>query len=273
MSRVSRNAAVTTAGWPDLVDELDRWQEAEQAATLWWRDDDTIAPGAGLDRLAAMAIKVPIALAVIPGRAEPGLADWLRRFVQTSPGTGVAVLQHGWRHSNHAADGKKSEFPAGRRREDGAFDLAAGRAQLSKLFGDRALPILVPPWNRLDDSFLPLLPNCGIRGISRVNPRRALRPAPGLIEANVHIDCVAWASGRSFIGQGAALGGIVQHLQKRRLGGACASEPTGILTHHLVHDEATEAFLRRLFVVTVAHSAARWLDATEVFSPAPVEPA
>jgi len=273
MSRLSSVAPVTTAGWPDLVDELDRWQEAERSATLWWRDDDAIAPSAKLDCLMSIAGDVPIALAVIPGCAAPQLAQWLDRFAQPFSGTGVTVLQHGWRHSNHAA-GKKSEFPAERRPEDVAFELAAGRERLSKLFEARALPILVPPWNRLDDSFLPVLPNCGIRGISRVNPRRALHPAAGLIEANVHIDCVAWAEGRSFIGQGAALGGIVQLLQKRRLGGVCANEPTGILTHHLVHDEVTEAFLRRLLWVTGAHAAARWLDATEVFSsPALLEPA
>jgi hypothetical protein len=45
-------------------------------------------------------------------------------------------------------------------------------------------------------------------------------------------------------------------------------EPTGILTHHLVQDEATDAFLHRLGVVTGTHAAARWLDPTEIFAPA-----
>src|SRR5262249_39125580 len=121
--------------------------------------------------------------------------------------------------------------------------------------------------------FLPVLPNCGIRGISRISSPRALQPAPGLIEANVHVDCVAWANGRGFIGESKALGGIVGHLQNRRFGAVCTDEPTGILTHHLVHDAATEAFLRQFVEVTRAHPAARWLDATEVFSPALLEPA
>jgi hypothetical protein len=46
----------------------------------------------------------------------------------------------------------------------------------------------------------------------------------------------------------------------------CADEPTGILTHHLVQDEATDAFLDRLIAVSVAHPAALWLDAREIFS-------
>ncbi len=33
--------------------ELDAWAEAGRTATLWWRDDDTSAPGAGCWRCAA----------------------------------------------------------------------------------------------------------------------------------------------------------------------------------------------------------------------------
>ena len=46
-----------------------------------------------------------------------------------------------------------------------------------------------------------------------------------------------------------------------------AEEPTGILTHHLVQDDATDAFLDRLIAVSVAHPAVLWLDAGEIFVP------
>ena len=74
-------------------------------------------------------------------------------------------------------------------------------------------------------------------------------------------------------GKSAALGGLVGHLQARRLGAVCADEPTGILTHHLVQDEATDAFLDRLVAVTDAHPAARWLDATRSLRPDTLDPA
>jgi hypothetical protein len=106
-----------------------------------------------------------------------------------------------------------------------------------------------------------------------MNSPPARRPASGVIEVNVHVDCVAWLHGRGFIGAGAALAGIVGQLRKRRLGRVCIDEPTGILTHHLVHDEKAETFLRRLLEVTGAHAAARWLDAAEVFARALLEPA
>jgi hypothetical protein len=254
--------------WPDLVAEFDRWQEAGEVATLWWRDDDAVAPTARLGRLLSIASGVPVSLAVIPAVAEPELAEWLARFPRSGPDAHIAVLQHGWRHLNHSGFGKKSEFPAERANLEVAWDLAAGRMRLTELFGTRALPVLVPPWNRLGDSFLGLLDSCGFAGISRARPRSATRPAPGVVEVNIHVDLVDWTGGRGFSGEAAALRGLVGHLQARRCGAVSADEPTGILTHHLVQDEATDAFLDRLIAVSVSHPSVRWLAACEIFAPA-----
>jgi hypothetical protein len=261
---------VIAAGWPDLVDELDRWQQAGGVATLWWRDDDAIAPSAGLDRLMWIAGKVPVALAVIPALAEQDLAAWLCNRSRPIPRANIAVLQHGWRHLNRSAAGKKTEFPAERSRDRVSSDLAAGQARLAALFGSRALPVLVPPWNRFDASFLSLLRGCGLSAISRIRPRKAIRPVHGIVEVNVHVDLVAWAGSTGFIGEGWALGMLVEHLRARRLRVVSADEPTGILTHHLVQDEATDGFLHRLVGVTGAHAGTRWLHAREVFAPAMV---
>ena len=76
------------------------------------------------------------------------------------------MLQHGWRHDNHAFAGKKSEFPAGRNPSKVSADLAAGAARLRALFGSRFVPILAPPWNRFAAEFLPLLAPAGIAGLS-----------------------------------------------------------------------------------------------------------
>lgn len=265
MSQSARVFPATPAGWPDLVDELDRWEEAGRVARLWWRDDDAVAPTRALERLVSIAGQVPIALAVIPGPAQAELAAWLWDRERSVREARVAVLQHGWRHSNHSVTGKKSEYPAERLSTDVAFELALGRERLTELFGTRALPVLAPPWNRFDDRHLPLLGRCGLSGISRAKPRRSVRPAPGIVEANVHIDLVAWAGGRDFIGEEAALSSLIAHLRARRVGLMCASEPSGILTHHLIQNGPTEAFLERLLRVTGAHVAAHWLEASEIF--------
>lgn len=256
----------TTARWSDLVDELDRWGEAGRVATLWWRDDDAAAPNARLDRLLSIADDIPIALAVIPAAAATELAAWLRQLDRSGQATPIDILQHGWRHVSHAGDGKKSEFPPGRSPHAVISDLAAGRTRLKALFGARALAVLVPPWNRFDPSLLPLLAACGLTAISRVKPRRAASPGPGIGEVNVHVDLVAWAGNRGFIGETAALEGIIEHLRARRLLEVDAEEPTGILTHHLVQDEATDPFLQRFVSITRAHPATRWLAAENAFA-------
>src|SRR5277367_3959138 len=105
---------VATPRWPDLANELDCWGAEGRIATLWWRDDDAAAPCDRLDRQLAIAGEVPMALAVIPAVAEPGLAaqlgDDAGRRSEESPR--IAILQHGWRHADHgsATGKKKTEF-------------------------------------------------------------------------------------------------------------------------------------------------------------------
>jgi hypothetical protein len=258
MTYLPRVAAATEAEWPDLAVELDRWEEAGRTARLWWRDDDAVAPTPQLDRLLQIAGGAPLALAVIPQMAEPDLAERLAGEQH------VAVLQHGWRHANHAATGKKSEYPAQRSGADVVGELAAGRARLAALFGERALPILVPPWNRFDEHFVPLLAAAGIAALSQMAPRKTALPAE-IVTIDVHLDVVAWHEGREFVGTGAALGRLIAELCTRRQ--SDDETAIGVLTHHLVMDGATEGFMARLAGIVAAHPAARWAGAAEMLAP------
>ncbi len=188
MSYLPRVTAATTADWAALADEFDRWGQAGRVAALWWRDDDAVMPTPQLAELLGLAGDVPVGLAVIPALAHPELADAL------GDAPGVAVLQHGWRHANHATTGKKSEYPEGRDPGPVAAELGAGMARLRSLFGARALPLLVPPWNRIAPEFLPLLPLHGIAGLSAIPPRGRREVPAGLAMADVHVDRrrVAW---------------------------------------------------------------------------------
>lgn len=245
-----------TATWDDLCGELDAWATAGRTAGLWWRDDDAVAPTPALERLRALADRhgVPLALAVIPERAEAGLAD---------AGGGAAILQHGWSHANHAAaNAKKTELVA-TRLDRTLAELAAGRDRLAHLFGDRALPVLVPPWNRIAADVAARLPALELRGLSTFGSRRL--GIPGVAEANTHIDPVHWHGGGGFAGDRPSLAAAVAHLRARR-SGAVPEEPTGLLTHHLVMDDATWSFMDCFFTETKKHSAVRWLDATTVFA-------
>jgi len=250
-----------TGEWPDLVAEFDRWGESGHVASLWWRDDDAVAPTSELTTLLQLAGDAPMSLAVIPAGAGPDLRAALEKVPQ------VTVLQHGWRHDNHAMAGaKKSEFPAERSAASVAAELAEGRAKLTALFGTRALPVFVPPWNRFADRFVPLLTKPGIKGLSAMASRKVKALPPSIALMDVHIDLVAWKNGKRFVGTAAALSALIDHLRACRLGHAVRGAVTGILTHHLVLDRAGAGFLDRLVATIDRHPAARWLSAEELFA-------
>jgi hypothetical protein len=249
-----------TANWEGLSLELDAWQASGKRAALWWRDDDAAEPTQALDTLIDLAQGLPLALAVVPGRAAEGLAGRIERS------DGVSILQHGWRHDNHAPQGeKKSELGAHRPLAAVLGELALGWRRLVALFGARATPVLTPPWNRIASGLLPLLPAAGYAGVSTFGPRRSAAPYPGLVQANTHVDLIDWRQ-RRFLGAPRALGVLVGHLAARRAGRIDATEPTGILTHHLLLDRDGARFLDRLIDLTRRHAAAGWLTAAEVFA-------
>jgi hypothetical protein len=254
MTYMPRLEAATTADWPDLVAEFDRWGEAGRVAGLWWRDDDAAGWSPRLADLLRLGSGAPIALAVIPAPAGPDLAEALQQAPQ------IAVLQHGWSHANRAAHGKKSEYPAGRPAATVAAELAAGRARMKELFGMRRLPVLVPPWNRIASSLLTVVRDSGFAAVSAMASKEAAAFPPGLAPLDVHVDVTDWRGDRGFVGRGPVLARLIGWLKAQRLGQIDASGPIGVLTHHLVMDSATAAFLDGLNAQVAAHPAARWTD-------------
>jgi hypothetical protein len=247
-----------------LEDELDAWAEGGRAVDLWWRDDDAQGPTPALQRLLALSTgaAMPLTLAVVPMGAENALVDML----ETAPR--VTVVQHGYAHVNLAgAHGKKAELAAGRPASEALAELIRGRRRLARLFGGRFRAVLTPPWNRIDPALVPALPGAGIRGLSAFGARQSAEPAAGLTQGNCHVDILDWRGTRGFVGEDAALAAIVDHLAQRRRGEVDAEEATGILTHHLVMDEACWMFLPDLIERTRAHRAVRWLAVEEALWP------
>jgi len=250
--------------WRAMENELDAWAKGDRVVDLWWRDDDAQWPTPALQRLLKLSAgtATPLTLAVVPKGAEAALAH----MVETAPG--VTVVQHGYSHVNHAgAHGKKAELATGRPAEDALADLIRGRRRLAHLFGGRFHAVLAPPWNRIDPHLVAALPGAGICGLSAFGARRSAEPVAGLTQSNCHVDIVDWRGSRGFVGEDAALAALVDHLARRRRGEVDVVEATGILTHHLVIDEACWAFLSSLIERTQAHPAVRWLAVEEVLWP------
>lgn len=241
--------------WAELDAVLANRAAASAPVRLWWRDDDATTDGPRLQRLLKLATahRVPLALAVIPCAASADLAA----AVAARPG--VWVLQHGYSHQDRAAPGsKRQELVEQRLTAELRAELLQGQRRLLELFGDRALAVLVPPWNRIDQSVAALLPELGFRAVSTFRGAYANLAVPGLCQSNCHLDPMDWEH-RGFLGAEKSLRQLLGALQ------VGTNEPLGLMTHHGVHDAELWQFLEQLLDSLARHPGVCWLDAPTVF--------
>lgn len=224
-----------------LTAELSQWRSENCPLPIWWRDDDATEDTAALQQLLALAERtaLPVHLAVIPQGATQGLA----RVCTENPH--VVPVVHGWAHQNNAPEGeKKAEF--GHLREDAEPETRSALTHLKSLFGPSLLAMFVPPWNRIHPSVTADLAPQGYIAVSTYTPRSSRMAAPDLVQINTHIDPIFWKGGGGLVDPDAQITALVTQLKDRRAGRIDATEPLGLLTHHLVHDAAIWAFSEAL---------------------------
>jgi len=246
-------------GWSAVTAELDVWAAGGRVADVWWRDDDAVRASASLDRLRETLAAIPVGLAIVPADADASLAGAVDRWPDAE------ILCHGWAHRNWSPpDRKTCELGPDRPAAVVLAEIDAGRARIDGLFPGRVLPVLVPPWNRIDPALVPALPEHGWRGLSLFGDRRSARPVAGLVAVNTHVDIMDWSqrSGRPMRETDEAAAAA---FRARRTGAADAAEPVGILSHHLVHDAVAWDICAGLAAVLTAHSAARWVRPSVAF--------
>ena len=234
--------------------ELDRATGDGRSVAIWWRDDDATEATPALDRLLRLADRTgwPVAIAAIPTALRPSLgeriggADLLHR-----------VLVHGFAHTNHGPAGrKKTEFGPGRTPESARPELRQALERTLAAFGDAALPVFVPPWNRIHPELARRLPDFGYLGLSCFAGDGAAPPE--LICADTHLDPVDWHGGRGLVSPEALAGQL-----RRALAGDASR--IGLLTHHLAFDAELWAFTEALMAFLRRHPAVSLVSPDEVF--------
>lgn len=241
--------------WSPLDAELALWKRAGLTLPLWWRDDDATAPSAALDRLNDLSIEtgLPVHLAVVPEPAVLALAACLSGRKNLIP------VVHGWAHRNHQKpDAKKSEFGADRPVNAALADAERGLVRMRDLFGDDLCPMFVPPWNRISDKVSAGLPTLGYHMLSTFTPRKAREAAPGLTRINTHLDPIDWRGTRGLTDPDTLIAQATAQLRDRREGRADNDEPYGLLTHHLVHDDAIWQFTRDIVTRLIEGPGVPW---------------
>ena len=255
------------SSWQALDDELAAWAAAGQRATFWWRDDDAAEDCPDLAQLLDLAetTAVPLVIAAIPAT----LRDAAVARIDASTAPQLAIVQHGYAHTDHARGGeKKIELGGTNRAQECRAHLHMGFEILSERFGARFLPTLVPPWNRIDPALIDHLPAVGYRTLSTYGARKAARTKFGLKQINCHIDIVNWRQGAAFVGEAAALELACTHLRARRQNEVDMNEPTGLMSHHLRQDAAAWQFMAAFFAHLSGHPGAHWPKPTALFGKA-----
>lgn len=230
-----------------LIETLDDFASKNIVADLWLRDDDATQPSAALDRLLELSERhsAPMTLAVIPHPTGEALA---RRLEGTSA---IDVAVHGWAHQNHAGSAeKKRELGLHRPLEIVVGELEAGLQKLRSLHDQRFVPMLVPPWNRIDQAVIEHLPQAAYKALSVYGPEMPDR----LPLLNTHVDVIDWRGTRGGKDHDVLFAETAARMRQANATGGM----TGILTHHLDHDESVWAFLQSLLSVTTSHPACRW---------------
>ena len=229
---------------------------AASPVRFWWRDDDAHDVTPALERLMSLRRRhgIPLALAVIPARATKRLADRIADEAQ------ITVLQHGWQHGRHAPPGaKEAEFGDHRPLPEMLAELNRGRKILEGLFPTNFLPVLVPPWNRVGENLRRARQEAGLPGISGFRQR----PPADHHTANAHIDPIAWMSSRSALSREELFRYLRMQVETRLTGTA---GPIGILSHHLVQDEAVWQVLDEIFKTLRSVRRAEWPTTASVFA-------
>jgi peptidoglycan/xylan/chitin deacetylase (PgdA/CDA1 family) len=230
-----------------LLETLDDFASKNIAADVWLRDDDATQPSPELDRLMDLSehYVVPMTLAVIPEPTGEALAQRLENM------TGIDVAVHGWAHRNHAGpDEKKRELGLHRPLVTVLGELQTALIKLQSLHGARCVPMLVPPWNRIDQTIVGNLPQAGYKALSVYGPETSGN-VPLL---NTHVDVIDWRGTRGGKDHDLLFAETAARMRQTQGTG----DMTGILTHHLDHDDSVWAFLDSLFELTANHPGCRW---------------
>lgn len=238
-----------------FIEALDTKAGAGRRIRFWLRDDDAVEPSDKLTRFldGAGQHAIPALLAVIPQETGEALQSCLTSFGADR----VRVAVHGWSHQNHAAPGeKKQELGLHRPMKTVLAELEAGLNKLACLYGEQCIPMLVPPWNRIDAALVDPLSAIGYRALSTFHDKKSgWKASHALPFHETHVDIINWKAGSIGRPSDALFDEMTGLIQS---GGS--DEVIGILTHHLVHDDQATGFLSRLFEITTSHAACHWID-------------
>ena len=189
---------------------------------VWIRDDDLTKPNPEIEALLSICgdYQIPTFLAIIPEKMDSDLLRLCRNYPF------VKVWMHGIGHENKASLGrKKSEFPFWNATQQNL--ILYNKKRMEDLFEDYFQPIFVPPWNRLDPSWVAFI----LKNFDYIS---SFGSSDSPYFKNTNLDIVDWKL-RQLKDERA--------IQKEMLD---IWKPIGLLTHHWMHDIQDKIWLKSI---------------------------
>jgi hypothetical protein len=219
-------------------------QQGSGACEVFFRADDIAVPGRRFHELMHVFEyhRMPLALALVPAWLTQArwqvVAEWDRR----NPAL-WCWHQHGWRHCNHAREGKKNEFDQHRPPEAVENDLRKGYQRLTQLLGNRFAPVFTPPWNRCSVTTLDMLAPIGFKAVSRstgTRPPTAASMPDWAVGVDLHT--------RKEADAGQSMQRLCDEIERHIATGRC-----GVMIHHQRMNQAALSFLDALLGLIRQH--------------------
>jgi peptidoglycan/xylan/chitin deacetylase (PgdA/CDA1 family) len=219
---------------------------APRPVQFFFRDDDAGWEDESLWQLLdrCQANTVQIDLAVIPVELTAVLADSLCDRASTGL---VHLHQHGFRHVNHEADGRKYEFGPSRSHDQQLADIAQGRALIGGQLHPYVEPIFTPPWNRCTDQTAAALANLGFQVLSRDHTAEPFGLAD-LAEVPVTVDWFAKTKGEPWTRE--------QVGEQIATQVADGTKPVGVMLHHAITNDEHLRLIDQLLSLIAEHPSA-----------------
>lgn len=211
----------------ELTERLD--EVVGGVVDVFLRDDDVGPVDERLLEMLDISLShgTPINLEIIPSRLTAEAAAMLKDIDRAHPGA-IELHQHGWTHQNNEAQGRKCEFGPSRNYAQQLADIAAGKAKLTQLLGERFFPAFTPPWNRCTRVTHQVLDDLGFEVLSKDHTAERPGDGYGFVEVSTTLDLFTWKDGPALRSRSA----IADDLIDQVVGG----RPIGVLLHHEVMD-------------------------------------
>ena len=247
--RIASPSLLSSALERRLTNTLTRIAAEGKTVDIFLRDDDVDKAEDSLRRLfdTVFAYGVPINLEVIPANLTDECILLLKVFKGFDREL-IEVHQHGWRHVNHEATGRKCEFGPSRRYAEQRHNILAGQRLLKTTFGKRFFPSFTPPWNRCNGTTFQVIDELGFQVLSK---DRGDCPTTGyrFREISTTIDIFHWKGGATLKPADTILTALIEQLDN--------VDPIGLLLHHKVMDEKAfslvDDLIRRLVKFDCVH--------------------